>query len=276
MPPDRPTREPLPEPRDLLRAFARHGPLDWGSDLPSTADIAALYGASATERSLRLLEQAVATEPLVTAEFCAAIGPDGSAYQLRSRIKSPQSLARKLRDAQRSGRELPPDDLLRYTVLTEHPDPLVATTRQTTDELNRVGWQMTYAMHSYTDGSRYKGIHTYFVTQSKDTVELQFHSLASVKIKEATTPYYEIERSADATLEQRAVARQECVRLSATLAAPRGIDNLEALGGLRVEVNNYSDSRQQTKSNSSGRAAGAGYPAAGQKPAATRNDGIQR
>ncbi|WP_328327817.1 hypothetical protein OHA70_01930 [Kribbella sp. NBC_00382] len=265
-----------PEPRDLLRAFARHGPVDWGTDLPTTAEIAARYGAAATERSLRLLEHAVATEPLVTAEFCAAIGPDGAAYQLQSRIKSPQSLARKLRDAQRSGRELPPDDLLRYTVLTEHPDPLVTTTRQTTDELDRAGWRMTYAMHSYTEGSRYKGIHTYFVARSRDLVEVQFHSLASAKIKEATTPYYEIERSADATLGQRAVARQECVRLSATLVAPRGIDNLQALGGQPVEVNNYSDSRQQTKSNSSGKAVDAGHPDASQRPTATRSDGIQR
>jgi hypothetical protein len=276
MPPDHPTRDPLPEPRDLLRAFAKHGAVDWGTPLPTAAEIAHLYGERATARSLQILDQVVATEPQITAEFCAAIGRDGSPYQLACRIKSPQSLARKLRDGQRSGRELPPDDLLRYTVLTEHPDSLVATTRQTSDELGRVGWRMTYAMHSYTAGSRYKGIHTNFATPWENTVEVQFHSLASVKVKEATTPYYEIERSADATLSQRTAARRECVLLSATLAAPRGIDNLKALGGLRVEVNNYSDSRQETRSNSSGRAAGAGRADVSQQPTTTRSDGIQR
>lgn len=276
MPPGQPSLEGAPEPLELLHAFSRSGVVDWASDLPSAAEIAGRHETMATERSLRLLGRAVMTEPRVTSEFCAAIGPAGSAYQLGSRIKSPESLARKLRDGQRSGRQLPPDDLLRYTVLTQHPDPLVATTRQTTDELSRAGWRIASAMHSYTEGSRYKGIHTYFVTPSQDRVEVQFHSLASAKVKEATTPYYEIERSAGATLSQRKAARMECVRLSATLAAPRGIDNLKVLGGMSVEVNNYSDSRQQTKSNSAGKAAGAGFPSVSQTPTTTRSDGVQR
>ncbi|WBQ07038.1 hypothetical protein [Kribbella sp. CA-293567] len=266
----------VPEPRELRDAFAQHGEVDWGADLPTTAEIARQYGVPATVRSLELLKRAVATEPRITAQVLAAMPPSAAPYQLASRIKSPHSLARKLRDAQRAGRELPPEDLLRYTVLTEHEDALVASTRRTIEGLGDSGWQVTYAMHSYTEDSRYKGIHAHLATPPGETVEVQFHSLASAKVKEATTPYYEIERSADATLSQRAAARQECVRLSATLAAPRGIDGLKVLGGIRLEVNNYSDSRQRTKANSSGSATDAGRPSVGQTPTTTRTDGIQR
>jgi hypothetical protein len=266
----------VPEPRELLASFGRRGEVEWGAELPTAAEIAQQYGVPAAVRSLELLKRTVSTEPRVTAEFLAALPSSGAPYHLASRIKSPHSLARKLRDAQRSGREIPPEDLLRYTVVTEHPDSLVATTRQTIDRLSASEWQTTYAMHSYTEGSRYKGVHAYLAIPSGGSVEVQFHSLAAVKVKEATTPYYEIERSADATLSQRSAARQECVRLSATLAAPFGIDNLKVLGGERVEVNNYSDSRQQRKSNSSTNAIAPTQSSAGQTPTTTRTDGMQR
>jgi hypothetical protein len=194
---------------------------------------------------LQLLQQVVATEPRVTAEFLTAVPSLGSPYQLAHRIKSPESLARKLFDRQDQRRWWrAPEDLLRYTVLTESPDKLVTAARHTADELNRTGWQVTYAMQSYTEGSRYKGIHAFLKTSTEDRVEVQFHSAQSVKVKELTTPYYEVERSAQATIDQREAARRECIRLSATLAAPTGIDQLEALAGHTVEAKNYSDSRQ--------------------------------
>lgn len=249
MPQGRPSLETVPEPRDLLRAFAAHGQVDWGDRLPTAAEIAQLYGNQATARSLQLLERAVNTEPRVTAEFLAAMPLSGSPYQLAKRIKSPESLARKFFDRQdqrRWWRE--PEDLLRYTVLTEVPDKLVAAARHACDELTHTGWQVTYAMQSYTEGSRYKGIHTYLKTSTADRVEVQFHSAQSARVKELTTPYYEVERSAHATVAERKEARRECIRLSATLAAPAGIDQLPELGSRPVEVKNYSDSRQGASS----------------------------
>jgi hypothetical protein len=245
MPTDRPTLETLPEPRDLLRAFAKNGALDWGDDLPTAADLVRVYDKQATVRSLQLLQQVVATEPRVTAEFLTAVPSLGTPYQLAHRIKSPESLARKLFDRQDQRQWWrAPEDLLRYTVLTETPDKLVAAARQAAASLTRTGWQVTYAMHSYTEGSRYKGIHAFLKTSPVDRVEVQFHSVQSVKVKELTTPYYEIERSAQSTVPEREAARRECIRLSGTLVAPTAIDQLTDLGGRAVEVKNYSDSRQ--------------------------------
>jgi hypothetical protein len=237
----------LPDPSDLHVRLSRHGPLDWGDQIPSIAEIAKLHGIRATRKSLELLEQAVSTEPRITATVLAALSRDSSPYQLESRVKSPESLARKLQDLQRSRSYRPPEDLLRYTALTELPDTLVNAARHTADKLNQAGWRVTYAMQSYTEGSRYKGIHTLLKTPTGDRVEVQFHSAASAKIKEATTPWYEIERSGQASPAERTAARRECIRLSATLVEPPGIAGMIELGGRRVAVNNYSDSRKPPK-----------------------------
>jgi len=98
-------------------------------------------------RSLRLLERAVEAEPKVTAEFLAALPAGGSAYELGSRIKSPTSLARKFEDVAHK-QEAHAEDVLRYTVLIESPDELVAAARHTVDRLCGSGWQVGYAMHS--------------------------------------------------------------------------------------------------------------------------------
>ncbi len=262
------------DPSTLHQAFERTGPLDWGKTPPTTTEIADLHGTGATWRSLWLLERAVSVEPNVTAQFLESLPPTASPYQLAKRVKSPESLARKIRDWTDTERRFPVDDLLRYTVLTETPDDLVAAARHTVDELGDHGWRVTFAMHSYTDGSRYKGIHAYVSTPEITKAELQFHSVASAEVKELTTRWYEIERSATATPEERTAARQRCVDLSATLQPPKGIGGLTRLGGKRVAVNNYSDSRDpadQRGSQSPGRT-----HRAAQSTALDKDDGIAR
>ena len=271
-----PGLEGLPEPADLHRAFSEHGPVDWGRRLPSAAEIADLHGTDATAKSLRSLHRAVATEPQVTAAFLNALPADGSAYQLGSRIKSPASLARKFRDVERKTRQRPPEDILRYTGLTESPDELVEVARHTVDELRRTDWQVEYAMHSYTEGSRYKGLHAYLATPENDRVEVQFHSVESAKVKEATTRWYEIERSAQSSPQERTAARMQCVQLSAPLVQPPGIDKLTHLGGRRVAVNNYSDSRKPAQSNTQTTRQSPARPARQQASTIRRNDGVNR
>ena len=273
MPP--PGQEQLLAPSELHARFStRYAPVHWGERLPSAAEITQLYGAKATARSLRLLERTISTEPRITAQFLAAMPPSASAYRLERRIKSPESLARKLHDMQRSRQRHPPDDLLRYTALTEVPDTLVDAARETCEELSQAGWQIRYAKQSYAEGSRYKGIHGYFVTPSDDRVEVQFHSVASVQVKEATTPWYEIDRDARSSPEERTAARRECVRLSATLREPPGIWTLTDLGGLRVAVSNYSDHREPANAPAGVRSSDSrGAP---QALTPTRSDGIGR
>ncbi len=239
-----PTRDDPPDPTTLLRRFSANHPLDWGTAPYDTAGVAHRHGPKATRKALRLLDQAAAVEPDRTAEFLAALPPGGSPYQLSRRVKSPESLARKLRDWGKDRSHRPIDDLLRYTVVTDRPDQLVAAARHTIDQLTECGWQVRHAMQSYTEGSRYKGLHAYLEAPGVARIEVQFHSTASLKVKELTTPWYEIERSASAPDEERAAARQRSVQASSSLEPPAGIAELRTLGGRPVAVNNYSDSRQ--------------------------------
>jgi hypothetical protein len=238
--------EPRPEVLSPAELHQRFSNLNWKQPLRSPDEIAADYGWRATTKSLRLIEGAVAAEPRITAEFLAALPAPASPYKLESRIKSPDSLARKLDDLNQlthRGRQV--DDLFRYTALTQTPHDLVATARHTIDSLVDAGWTVGYAMHSYTDGSRYKGLHAHLRTPGGHRVEIQFHSAASAAVKEATTGWYETLRSATSTKSQRAEARRRCTEASDVLNPPEGINELTELGNTAVTVKNYSDSRPE-------------------------------
>jgi beta-xylosidase len=186
-------------------------------------------------------------------------------------------LARKFQDAQKKTRRASPEDIHRYTVLTESPDDLVNAAEYTVERLRRPNWQVTYAVHSYTEGSRYKGIHAYLRTPGGQRVEVQFHSAEAARVKQLTTPWYEIERNPKATPRERTAARARCTELSDTLKVPRGLHDLSYLGGVRIAVRNYSDSRttgQPTAPKTS--AQGPMGPGAQQGPSATMNKGITR
>lgn len=260
------------DPTALHQAFATSRPLNWGEKPPSLDEITERHGKKATNRSLELLEQAATVEPQVTDQFLDALPTGTSPYQLDRRVKSPESLARKMADWNASGAQDPIDDLLRYTVLTASADELVAAARRTVDAMNDHEWRVRSAMHSYTEGSRYKGIHASLEVNGAPNVEVQFHSVASAKVKELTTPWYQVERSSNASLEDRLAARQQCVEASATLKPPYGIDGLTQLGGQPVDVNNYSDSRKAVQD----RAQRSAAPTSSHARTLDRNDGIAR
>lgn len=237
----------LPDPTDLRAAFAEQHPVKWGDDLPTAVQLAAEYGPDAARLSLSTLQRRLRTEPQTTADFLDAVPGGATAYNLDSRVKSPMSLARQFQNRLERDKDGEPHDVLRYTVRCRTPTNLVAAARATIDRLLNRGWAVESAMHSYTDGSRYKGLHADLRTPTGDVVEVQFHSMASTKIKEATTRPYEVERSATVTDSERAAARRLCVELSDTLAVPPGLDELRTLGGVPVDVNNYSDSRSRNE-----------------------------
>jgi hypothetical protein len=263
-----------PDLEALQRAIAATHPLDWGDTPLSLAEIGRRHGEFAALRSAELLEQASKVEPSVTGQFLDSLPAGARAYQLERRVKSPESLARKVVDWQEVNDRSPIDDILRYTVLTDTADDLVAATQHTADALGDRGWEVRLANHSYTEGSRYKGIHAHFVVPGAPRIEVQLHSVASVKVKELTTPWYEIERSAQATPAERSVARQQCVEASATLKTPRGLETLTTLGGKPVAATYFSDSRKDLEERVGGQAPSA--QAATRTPSLDKNGGIAR
>jgi hypothetical protein len=234
----------LPEPAHLHAWLSANRSLDWGGSIPTKAEIAAEYGADATIRSLTLLARAAQVEQHITGDFESSIDSGAIAYQLANRLKSPQSLARKI--LKLTGTEFdekPLDDVVRYTLLTPEPDNLVPTAVNTSDSLTRRGWEMNGALHSYASGSRYKGLHLFLQTHG-ERVEVQIHSRESIDVKERTTPLYVVERDSKQPREARNRAREAAIALSDRMRQPAGIDDLPTLGGVPVEVRIYGGRRR--------------------------------
>jgi hypothetical protein len=229
----------LPEPADLHARLSASRPLDWGDSIPTKADIEAKYGPQATIQSLTLLTRAASVERQITDDLVGSIAPSTTAHQLESRLKSPQSLARKIRKL--AGTEFnkqPLEDVVRYTIVAPDPDDLVPTSADACDSLKGQGWKMRHAIHSYVDGSRYKGLHV-FLQSHGELIEVQIHSNESIEVKTQTTPLYLIERDLDQPRDKRADARNAAIALAAQMRQPAGIDDLVALGGVPVATRVY-------------------------------------
>ncbi len=228
----------LPEPAELHAQLSRDHPLDWG-DLPTRQEITAKYGAAPTDRALAFLARAAQVEPRITADVTSAIGGDGFAYHLKNRLKSPQSLARKLEQSRHFGPSYPPpEDVLRYTVGVDHPDQVVRAARRMVEQMTARGWPMESAHHSYHPGSRYKGLH-FFVRGQGQVVEIQVHSRQSIAVKERTTEPYEIFRDNTRSRAEQDAAQDVCIEYSEPMTQPAGIDALKDLGGVPVEARSY-------------------------------------
>ncbi|MEV6272359.1 hypothetical protein AB0L64_34660 [Kribbella sp. NPDC051936] len=192
------------------------------------------------------MTKAASVEPRVTDAVVSAIGVEATPDHLKNRMKSPQSLARKLatyEDFYRRSQQVP-EDVLRYTALVKHPDELTQAAIRTIDRLNDNNWQTQAAHHSYVDGSRYKGLHAFLRAQG-ESVELQVHSNESIEVKERTTGLYEIERDRRQPGAARDAARRECIALSDQMTQPAGIEQLKELGGVPVNAISYGKKRQQ-------------------------------
>ncbi len=269
----------LPEPADLHAWLSASRPLDWGDPIPTKAEIAAKYGANETAESLRLLTKAATVEGRITDAVISAIGDGAAPYHLAKRMKSPESLARKLvkyADYYRRSNEVP-EDVLRYTAAVKHPDELTKAAIKTIDRLQNRRWEMESAHHSYVDGSRYKGLHT-FLRSHGERIELQVHSRESIDVKERTTPLYEIERDTNQDPAARDAARRECIALSDQMTQPAGIDDLKELGGVELRAISYGKRRPAHRSDSTPTGKGAADVAQqqGHQPVQDRQNGISR
>lgn len=246
-----PGLDDLPEPAEVHGRLSERQPLDWGDPIPTKAEIAASYGERTAEKSLQLVTKAASIEPRITDAVISAIGAEAAPYHLKNRMKSPQSLARKLaalEDFYRRSQQIP-EDVLRYTAVVKHPDELTNAAIRTIDRLNDSNWKTAAAHHSYVDGSRYKGLHA-LLRAHGEHVELQVHSDESIDVKERTTGLYEIERDREQPAAARDAARRECIALSDQMTQPAGIEDLKELGGVPVKAISYGKQRRQRRTKS--------------------------
>lgn len=220
-----------PEPAEGIEDVA------WRTDAGAMGRTLA-YPKAAACWSLTLLEEVRDEEPAVTAAVrTAAVAAGGSCHGLAFRMKSPDSLARKLDNemagaSKQGGGQLDvesiarkeADDALRYTVTLERHEALPSGLERTLDSLRAQGWQPVEIKDSYLSGNSYKGLHIIARTPEQRTVEVQIHSGESISVKEAIHVDYEIARAQSSSRADRRAAAQRCIETSTQIPTPAGLE----------------------------------------------------
>lgn len=233
---------------DVIPAASSDRPdVDWSSPsgpAMSPAQVIDDCGQAGAE-ALALIRDMREREAEMTTDFIASTVASGMRQAgLQHRMKSPQSLARKLDDrAQKKAISLGEaaekvQDLIRYTAVCEKHTELVGKATAVTNELTGRGWTVLSAESTYIEGHPYKGIHLN-LEKNGCVTEVQIHSEQSIEIKESTHADYEISRDLKQPLADRLAAEQRSVAAWSDVKAPKGLNSL-SLGDVKVEVKRYS------------------------------------
>lgn len=212
--------------------------ISWRADEGVVSRVLA-YRKAAACWSLILLEEVRDEEPAVTATVRAtATAVGGECHGLASRVKAPDSLARKLdsRMAAASSRGGAPvdaeaiargevDDVLRYTIRVDHHETLPGALEETLDELRAYGWTLREVRDSYLSENSYKGLHVIARTPEQHAVEIQVHSSKSIAVKDMIHADYAIARDLARSRADRRAAEERCI------AGSRQVENPPGLGG---------------------------------------------
>lgn len=220
--------------------------VEWASDPASTAErLYKSYPSAVAAVVVDLMAGAKAQEAAMTTEMIESMPAGTRMHGLDFRMKSPDSLARKINDRWEASPSAEPEqiaarisDIVRYTAIAP-PDRLVAVAGTAVDALTSRGWTVVEVEHSYIDGSQYKGLHMLARHSSGRVAELQFHTKESQQVKDETHVGYERMRDPN-------TPRAERVELSAKGAAawdqvpvPDGLADLATLGGCTVTQKHY-------------------------------------
>jgi len=155
-----------------------------GSPAPDSAE---------TKIAERIRAKAEAAEETVTKDIQGIADKFGGTMQgLEFRLKSVDSMARKIRDEGESKI----NDALRYTS-TFTTDKLASGANQVMAEMERMGYQKERVKNTFEEGKAYVGINTTFRKDGQD-FELQFHTPESLHVKETLNhKLYEVRRELD-------------------------------------------------------------------------------
>lgn len=184
-----------------------------------------------------------AAEPAITGDVLESLPAGTRADGLEYRMKSPQSLARKVADRHSANPWHSPaehlaqmTDVVRYTMVSRTPRTVFSDAEKLASSLQERGWTVTQADHSYTEGAMYKGVHFLARHPSGETVELQAHSEESMRVKALNHVDYEVLRDPKRPTEERLAARRQMHERSAALETPRGLGRKATLAGVPVVV----------------------------------------
>ena len=177
-----------------------------------------------------LLAKAREAEPAIT-EQMQSLAQDGAQLAgLDNRFKDSGSLARKiLADAESDNVSLPAaaaaiSDVLRYTLVFD-PSDYSERVPQTLEQLTAKGYRVTKFRNAW-GGKFYQGINAQLMSPQGVRVELQFHTVQSYAIKQASHEVYEIRRNPASTPAEVEAATRDSLAYNAQVIAPDGAETV--------------------------------------------------
>jgi hypothetical protein len=178
-----------------------------------------LVGLTPAEQATDLHRLAVGAERSVTPTLqTIAQANGGQMTGLEYRLKTMESLTRKI--------EANPDrsinDALRYT-MTFDEATFTPSVRSTMERLDQQGYELTKVWNRFKAGAPYKGINATYQTPDGLEFELQFHTPASLEMKQLVNhPLYEQQRLLQRSDPQWKVLDQQMVQNSKSVPIPAG------------------------------------------------------
>ena len=181
----------------------------------------------------RLIDEAIAVEPEITAFLMSFESENVTLVGLDYRIKSLESLKNKIRkyifnegmSIQEAVNEM--HDVLRYTFCISD-EKYTEKTLEILEGLQKNNYLFRWFANYWME-KNYKGINT-MVHYGKDSdfiFEIQFHTPESFETKNVKThKYYEIIRSATATEEEKQEAQEKNIELFDVVPIPEGAENI--------------------------------------------------
>ncbi|MEG0323825.1 MAG: minor capsid protein [Raoultibacter sp.] len=194
------------------------------------------YVAKHTARDL--LAEASKVENAVTHDMLSAVEATGAKLTgLDFRLKGLSSLTRKISGdldgtvmgdaAARAGMH----DVLRYTALCSE-DRFADQYQRIVGDLNSKGYNVIRVRNTIDDASApYRGVNTLVKTGDGYIFELQYHTAASIDVKERVHLLYEEFRLSSTTAKRKSELAREMSKISASLSTPTGANAIKSFGG---------------------------------------------
>jgi predicted RNA binding protein YcfA (HicA-like mRNA interferase family) len=189
-------------------------------------------GHEARRQAIAVHDHAVAIEKGVTDTLRSTVLDQGGALVgLTHRVKGIDSLTRKIHDKalQRhqsmaeSANAIP--DALRYTAVL-HSSKYTAAVKSTRKALEKQGFKIEELETHWQRGDAYNGVHMIARHPNGAKVEIQFHTVDSLRAKALTHPIYEKARQATTTPQERTMLTKKMVEIADHAKVPKGATGL--------------------------------------------------
>jgi type VI secretion system secreted protein Hcp len=182
-----------------------------------------LGGLTPAEQATELHRLAAGAERSVTPTLQTIAQANGGRMAgLEYRLKTMDSLARKIESF--PGRTI--NDALRYTMTFDEP-AFTTSVRRTMEILDQQGFKLTKVWNQFLEEVPYKGINATYQTPDGQLFELQFHTPASLEMKQTTNhPLYEQQRLLPRNDPLYYQLDQQMIQNSATVPVPAGASSI--------------------------------------------------